>query len=458
MIHPESFMKKGINCRKVMELYKAGMSQQKIAEQEHMSKTSVSSVIKAVRSSALTEEQLLEMPDEDIYFWLFPNKKRADLVGAKPDFETVHESLLYPGHTLKSEWEEYREICQENGRIYIKYAEFCKEYADYTGTSGLPNHTRHRLEGVCMTCCDTFKPINVYTHTVRRAYLFLGMLIYSPTIYTEAVYENDPDMILRCMKRMFSAFGGVPRRVLMRDTKDVDRNFFEFYHAQLIQEKNSALASVSGQIVDMVNAHRCRSITECNAVLRRIMIKQNNRNLKAVIYERKKLYPLPGTDYSILSIKEGVTGGQNCHIRFEGNYYSFPYQYRGILLSVLYDEKELRILAKRKIVATHQMLPPDVRNQFVTIAEHLPPDGQKAKLDKKRLISWAESIGKNTMQVVVDVFNSVTYEEQGYVTATAILGLADKYSRRMLEEGCRKALINSRHPRYRLIKECINEK
>jgi len=55
----------------------------------------------------------------------------------------------------------------------------------------------------------------------RKVYAFVGVLGYSRWLYLEYVMSTRSEMLIACHRRMFGAFGGVPREVLYDNMKTV---------------------------------------------------------------------------------------------------------------------------------------------------------------------------------------------------------------------------------------------
>jgi len=55
----------------------------------------------------------------------------------------------------------------------------------------------------------------------RKVYAFVGVLCYSRFMYLEYVDNTKADVLVACHRRMFQAFGGVPREVLYDNMKTV---------------------------------------------------------------------------------------------------------------------------------------------------------------------------------------------------------------------------------------------
>ena len=68
---------------------------------------------------------------------------------------------------------------------------------------------------------------------------------------------------------------------------------------------------------------------------------------------------------------------------------------------------------------------------------------------------WADLIGINTRKVVDAILTFGRVEQQAYRSCMGLLKLAEKHSPAKLEEACNRALLYSRTPSYKSIKNLL---
>lgn len=73
----------------------------------------------------------------------------------------------------------------------------------------------------------------------------------------------------------------------------------------------------------------------------------------------------------------------------------------------------------------------------------------------ERFLSWARSIGDNTVTVVKAILASRKIEQQGYRACMALLKLSDKYSDIRLEAACKRALTYTPSPSFKSIQTLL---
>lgn len=102
-------MAKKINVKLVLELHASGLSRNTIASSRHMSRHSVSDVLRIADEKGLTYDTVRSLPEEDVYRLFYPDKHIQEVMYETVDYEYVHMELKKTGVTLKLLWEEYKD-------------------------------------------------------------------------------------------------------------------------------------------------------------------------------------------------------------------------------------------------------------------------------------------------------------------------------------------------------------
>ena len=98
-------MERKIDVKSILQLLDSGMSQRYIAETRHVSRASVSAVLKRSAELNLSFESLSEKTDDEVYDLFFPDKgKKSENFYTLPDYDKVHSELKRVGVTLKLLW------------------------------------------------------------------------------------------------------------------------------------------------------------------------------------------------------------------------------------------------------------------------------------------------------------------------------------------------------------------
>ena len=106
-----------INVKLIIELHEGGMSQNAIAKFRHISKHSVSDVIRIASKRAITYENIKDKSDDEVYQLFYPDRNQVQNIYEPVDYDYVHEELKKTGVTLKLLWEEYCDQCLERNVI-----------------------------------------------------------------------------------------------------------------------------------------------------------------------------------------------------------------------------------------------------------------------------------------------------------------------------------------------------
>ena len=166
------------------------------------------------------------------------------------------------------------------------------------------------------------------------------------------------------------------------------------------------------------------------------------------------LAPLPATPFELAEWKQ-ATVQFNYHIAVDKMYYSVPYQYIKDKVDVRMTETTIEIFYHHNRIASHRRLH-GRSGQYSTVTEHMPPDHQKyLEWNGDRFRRWADSIGVNTRKVVDAILTSGRVDQQTYRSCMGLLKLAEKHSPAKLEEACNRALLYSRTPSYKSIKNLL---
>ena len=214
--------------------------------------------------------------------------------------------------------------------------------------------------------------------------------------------------------------------------------------AALRNEQFFSLAELNAAICEKLDAYNARKFQ-----------KKDCSRLSLFLGEEKPLLaPLPATPFELAEWKQ-ATVQFNYHIAVDKMYYSVPYQYIKDKVDVRMTETTIEIFYHHNRIASHRHLH-GRSGQYSTVMEHMPPDHQKyLEWNGDRFRRWADSIGINTRKVVDAILTSGRVEQQTYRSCMGLLKLAEKHSPSKLEEACLRALLYSRTPSYKSIKNLL---
>ena len=480
-----------IKVRLILELHAGGMSNDMIAKTRHMSRTSISTVLRIAREKNITYESVQSMDDSALYKMFFPEKLSSEDIYELPDYAYVHEELKKVGVTLQLLWKEYSDRCREHGTIPVGRTKFCDDYSKYCAAGELTNHLDHKPGERCEVDWSgpTMKIVHPSTGEVITVYLFVSCLSYSRYAYVEPTLNMKMDTWMRCHVRMYEAFGGVPVRTIcdnlktgvVKHPKEGDIILTDAYEALGLhyvtaimpagvrkpKQKPSVentVGNIATAIIAKLRNRTFHDFPSLETAVRRALREYNDQPFEKRTGSRTEVHkdeiqylrPLPKLPYEIATVINGRKVYPNFHIQLNKNWYSVPYTYRGMQVDVRYTEKIVAIYYDHQRIASHPKFPEYVTNRYSTRKEDMPDEFTKPEMNDERIRSWASTIGPNTLEVINRIFRGVQIKEQGYNAALSVLNLSKHYPNDRFENACQIALGNAASPRYRYLKAILS--
>ena len=479
-----------IKVKLILELRAGYMSRNEIAKTRHISKNSVSDVFHIADENGITYEDIREMEEQDVYRMFYPDKHATENMYVEPDYEYVHKELKRVGVTLKILWKEYCAKCTMENGISMGYTKFCEGYGDYTIANSITSHINHK-PGI-ITEVDwsgsTMSYVDKTTGEIIAVYLFVATLPYSRYTYVEPCLDMKQDTWLRCHVNMYSFFNGVTVRTVCDNLKtgvishpregDIILNsnyeaLGSHYMTAIMPtgvKKPKHKPSVEGSVGDIASAIiaklRNQTFFSFNALKSAVREKldeynsedfQKREGSRKLVFEEEKLYmnPLPTIPYEIAEWVYGRSVNFDCHVVYDKNRYSCPYQYVGKKADLKITDKIIEIYINSERVATHNKYPDFVNYKYSTHPEDMPDQFQKPEWDDERIRNWAANIGVNVSSVIDRIFFNVKIKEQAYNPSLSVLRLSKTYTEARLENACELALTRVRTPRYHHLKAIL---
>ena len=305
------------------------------------------------------------------------------------------------------------------------------------------------------------------TGEMKKAWAFVMTLSHSRHQYVTFVFDQKVATWLRCHREAFEYFQGVPKKIVLDNLKSaivkaalydpvVQRSYRECaeHYGFLVSPCRVRTPEHKGKVENGVgyvkgsflSGREAMTITEGNVKVvdwiervagRRVHGTTKWRPLEQfVAVEKEVLLPLPRAPYD-LGVWKQAKLHPDCHVTFDGAYYSAPYRLVGRTLWVRSNGRDVEIYHDYERVATHAWAPPGVRR---THPAHYPP-GKVAFLmaTPAYCLERAGKIGEATKAVVEQLFSERPLDRLRAVQA--LLRLGDKYGERRLEAACRRALL-----------------
>jgi transposase len=272
---------------------------------------------------------------------------------------------------------------------------------------------------------------------------------------------------------MFNFFGGVPRQIAPDNLKsavskthqydpDINPAYQRLAHhyqiavvpARVRSPKDKAIVERSIQIFQRwffkkVRKRTFTSLLELNRVLHEHLIEFNDKKHRILkcsraegfTEEKKALGPLPEAEFIVRTHKR-CTLHHDCHLQFETNFYSAPWELRGKELDVWASEKTIEIFHDGKLMAQHPRS--KTQSKFTTNKDHYPP-AHRAYLEitPQYLLEKAQDGGENVFALINSLFKG-PHPLQHLRRAQGIVTLINKYPKDRLDQACEQALLLNR--------------
>ena len=167
--------------------------------------------------------------------------------------------------------------------------------------------------------------------------------------------------------------------------------------------------------------------------------------------EAAALLELPSEPFDLRSVHPAKVH-RDCHVVFEGSFYSAPYAYVGKSVDLYVYEKTIQLYDGVNLLFTHERA--TRKGQRITRLEHYPKE-KALYLERTPEVCQhlAGEIGPSCQEVVAHLFSYRPADNRRAVQA--LLRLSDKHGKARLESACRRALFYQR-PLYAYVKNILN--
>lgn len=330
------------------------------------------------------------------------------------------------------------------------------------------------------TCGLMYDPVE---KRFRKSWCFVMVLSFSRHMFVKFVFDQKIPTWLELHTEAFAFFGGVPRFVVIDNLKagiikaclydpEAQRSYQEYAedHGFLISPCTMGKAHLKGKVecggvkyvknnlipgknLPDINAWNEDALKWCMEKGRRIH--GTTKKVPLEMFEKIEkdvLLPLPPEPYEICWWHRGRLH-PDCHIVFEGSYYSAPSRLIKQQLQAKISKEFVRIYQEHEQVAMHYRA--RRKGTRMTSREHLPPEKLHYCMQTP---VWcrqkAREIGAHTGELVEEMLRTKGLNKLR--TVQGILKLEKKYGTNRLESACRRALFYS-DTKYATIKGILNK-
>ena len=302
---------------------------------------------------------------------------------------------------------------------------------------------------------------------IQKTWIFLMTLCFSRHQYAEIILHQDVETWLGCHKRAFEFFGGVPKKIIIDNAKCgiikacyhdpvVQRAYAEFAEGyQFIispcaprdpKKKGIVESGIKYIKINFLPLQDFQTPGEGNQLLRAWILEDAGNRIHGTTHkkpltlfmeiERHLLTPLPHNPPELATWAKVKVHG-DCHVQYQNNRYSVPYQQVHQSLWLRASETTVRIYLNHDCIAIHARLK-GLRMRS-TKQDHLPPNAQAYLMrDPVWCREQAEGVGVHCLRLIEVLFADRVLDRLR--AAQGIIGLGKTYGKERLNLACRRAL------------------
>lgn len=463
----------GMNTiRQILSLYSSGYGTKKISVILAISRNTVKKYLLKCRSEGLNLSDVLSL-DESSLYRLFhepesdkpaPSRLR-ELESLFPEYarrlrkKGVTRNLLY--REYKSSHPEGYSLSSFNGHL-SRYLQFSTPVAHLEHKAGDKMFIDYAGDKLYIT-----DPVSGKKTAVE---VFVAILPCSQLTYVEAVMSQNREDLVHACEDALLYYGGAPRVIVPDNLKaavtcpsryeaGLNEGFAAFashYGCTVIPARvrkprdkalvESAVKLIYRSIYPRLEGLCFHSLEELNSAIAKALELHNNapmscdrrsRRERFEELEKADLSPLNPVRFN-LKHRRMATVQKNGHVRLEKHFYSVPFKYTGIRVSLLYNNDTVEVYYHYRLIASHKKSNADFG--YTTDPSHLSP-GQRlmSTWDPSKYIRQAASIHPQVEAYIRCVIQQKTHPEQACKSCQGILGFTDKVGRERLVNACRWA-------------------
>lgn len=473
--------------------YVLNMSNRQIANELGVSKSGVGEFLQAFkRAEGISFPLPPEMTNEGIFELVYPGAaeaQRRDESYEFPDFQQVfREMKTRKNMTLIYLWNRYSRDCSSRERKAYSYRQFCYRFGEWCEANDA-YLTMETFSGQSMEvdfAGNTFTMTDRLTGEIRIIVVFVATLPYSERIYAEGMLSTKEPQWIRVNNNALDYFGGVPAVVVPDNCKqavivnddwidpELNKDYAEwadYYGTAILPAKvrhpkyknhvEGAVKILEQGLFHTLEERQYFSLEEFNDDLRDEIDRLNEQPFKGKEHsrnyyweeEKNDLMPLPSVHYEYTERAKAKVSS-DFHVRFDNAYYSVDKAYLHKTVIIRATVTAVRIYSLQgRLICEHPRA--RYKGQHVTDVSHLPKNMSSVLAwNGPYFIGKAMTIGPHTVDVIKSVLASKVMEVQTYRLCVGILGYTDRYSAKVLEECCARAMELNR-PSYSYIKNTI---
>lgn len=457
-----------LKVKEILRLkHEVGLSLREIGKSCDCGKSTVSEVLERAENAGVTWP--VTLTDKQLLSLLYPPITSKHTM-PEPDMEYVFYEMKRRSVTLMLLWEEYKHKHPDG----IMYTQFCDRYRKFKKANQLTMHIEHKAgeEMQVDWAGQTMAYVDPETGEIKTVYLFVAVLPASAYPFVYAYGDMKLPSWIDAHVRAYEYYGGVPKVTIPDNTKTavttpdrfdpvLNKSYNEmarFYRTTIIPARaakpkdkaadENMVGNVSRKIIAALRNRQFFSLYELNQAIKEELVKfivrpfqkmDGNRLSAFEKIDKPCLQSLPAGKYEFAEWKETKIQF-NYHVDYEGFFYSVPYTYVGQKCSIRATSKTIEIYVSGERIAVFSRNNNHYK-RYMTLPDHMP-EGHKAVSgwSSERFLSWAKTIGPNTLELIKHVLESREYPVQTYRACMGIMRLSKSYPSESMEKASEEAL------------------
>ena len=326
------------------------------------------------------------------------------------------------------------------------------------------------------------KILDPKTGKLCSAYAFVMTLSYSRHMYVEFVFDQTIATWISCHLNAIAFFGGCPKEIVVDNLKaaiiqhaiedpilcepyrKMARHYGFLIHPcrpRTPQHKGkveNGVHYVKRNLVGGSDFHDLRDANEKAIAwcLNRAGLRDHGTTREQPLNrfretEQALLLPLPSEPFELRSVQTAKVQ-RDCHVVFEGSYYSVSHKYVGMLVDVYAYERVVQIFNGVTLLVTHERT--TKKGERITRLEHYPPEKALYLTRTPQVCrEMGKEVGPACEEIVTRLFSERPSDHRRAVLA--LLRLGERYGHERLEAACRRAVVYGL-PQYVHVRNILN--
>ncbi|MFA5602983.1 MAG: IS21 family transposase [Bacilli bacterium] len=475
------------SIRKIIQMYEVSnsFSLNELANMCSCSRTSVKTVINAIKIHNLKYDQIKNMSDNQLEKLIYPPRD-ANITKAPLDYEYFTNELKKPHVTKMMLWREYiamnpdgyqrtqffellnKNLVSKKITMHMNRKPGEKMYVDWVGDSAMI-YDRNTGEAI-------------------KVFFFISTIGVSSYPYVEAFLDRKKQSYIQGHVNAFRYYNGLPLAVVPDNDKsavtkvgkydslinETYQRMADYYKIGVLNTRSrspkdkgavekAVLDVAERELIGGLRKERFFSLQELNERILEKLKDVSERPFQKRPGSRKSVFlevdypamrPLPEKPFTYVEFAY-ATVNVDYHIEVDSNFYSVPYKYIGKRVKIELYTNEIKVYFNNEFLAMHKRLLIK-KYKYQTELAHMPKDHQLYhKFNKEYFIDWGKKISPEAEEIIKSMFEKRPIEEQSIRGCLGIQRLYKDYGANKFKDTCAIICDKNLDKTYRNIKKVI---